>query len=1475
VRRIERFKCVLLSTLIIASLTLPGIAATSILSATSVSASPDGYEIIIRGKGTAYNVDFTDDEPWIWYAQGDLPPIMAAKRVDSGAVVAAGTAPTCRGGTTYPAPQRWVSGEWDVLLDKVFQWMVPGATKVLWYGEYGFDYGVYEDAARCSYLIDALEAKGYAIDNTMDSTATPIDTSLLAPYDILVIPELRLGDGNIGGDPSLLPWSDVQAIKSFVKGGGGLLIMDGCDFAGGNYYKVQNKILCALNMGIYFQSDEIYDDSNWWGDGPWFPIADVDPWSEIGAAYQTATGKTDVKLFSLCSLGEGYIEPPPGLVGWWPGDGNAFDIIGTNNGTLMNGATFAPGKVDEAFSFDGVDDVVWAPGTNIDDLQQLTIDAWVKLDSLPYGQIERFVTLAGEKAVLRYDGGNGPRQLHFYMKIDGWLRGIRVNNVLETGVFHHVAGTYDGSIMRLYLDGVEVGNLMVSGTVGAGTGVILSSDEEPLDGLLDEIEIYNRALSALEIQSIFSAGTTGKCKPPPWGRDIEWVRQFGSPNYDYAYGVAVDASGNVCVGGYTGGVLPGQTSFGGDDAFVRKYDGSGNELWTRQFGTSSGDAVVGVAVDSSGNVYVAGITGGALPGQTSSGGWDAFVRKYNGSGNVLWTRQFGTSASDYAYGVAVDGSGNVCVAGYTDGALPGQTSSGSRDAFVRKYDGSGNVLWTRQFGTSASDYAYGVAVDASGNVYVTGETWGALPGQTFSGYYDAFVRKYDDSGNELWTRQFGTSYWDEARGVAVDSFGNVYVAGSTRGVLPGQTSSGYSDAFIRKYDGSGNELWTRQFGTSDSDEARGVAVDASGNVCVAGYFYGWDSWGTFYNHVFVRKYDGPGNELWTRQFGSLGYDYAEGVAADASGNVYVAGYTDGALPGQTSSGGRDAFVVKFVKVKPKLYIVYEIGGRGDLSFNDMAYMGGRRAEQELGVELVEMRSATEADYVPNLRAAASDPSAKLIVGVGYLLTDALVQVAKEFPDKNFVGIDTYSRSVEPQPNLLDVVFEEHKGSALVGALAAMLAYHYGKPYVGAVLGIEIPVLWKFEIGYKWGAEYWAPAWYRQRFGEWPPIVDTLWTYTGTFSDITKGYEAAKPMYAQGAVAVYNIAGPLGLGINQAVKEIAESEGLEDGPPFWIGVDTDQDWINPGFVIASMIKRVDRGVYYITQLVMEDKFRDAVAEYGNQITLGIGTTVLGIPMEGISVSTLEDLDAFIEMGIEAGIIGPEDRDTIYTKVKAMRDNQPAWIWEAVAELEEKIRTGEVEVPMVMTDAIYYWRGIFEKLPAPADIEFVPTGTTAVDARAETDTAVTINTNQAGSVAVIKYKDNPGGPPPSGFMALGKYIEVLTDVPSGNINWPIEIRIYYTDSEIAAAGISEGSLRIYYWDGNNWVEEPDSGVNIGNNYVWARVNHLSPFAPMGSRLAAPVGGIAFPVNKLALLAPWIILAALIAIAAVSVAVYWRRR
>jgi basic membrane protein A len=137
----------------------------------------------------------------------------------------------------------------------------------------------------------------------------------------------------------------------------------------------------------------------------------------------------------------------------------------------------------------------------------------------------------------------------------------------------------------------------------------------------------------------------------------------------------------------------------------------------------------------------------------------------------------------------------------------------------------------------------------------------------------------------------------------------------------------------------------------------------------------------------------------------------------------------------------------------------------------MAFKGGDEAERDFGVEMIELISKSEADYVPNLETAARDPDVKLIVGVGFLLSEALFTVAQKYPDKNFAGIDTFTQSIAMEklgkhlPNMLDIVFEEHKGSALVGALGCLVAAYYNErggnyPYIGGVFGIEIPVLWK-------------------------------------------------------------------------------------------------------------------------------------------------------------------------------------------------------------------------------------------------------------------------------------------------------------------------------------------------------------------------------------------------------------------------------
>jgi hypothetical protein len=360
--------------------------------------------------------------------------------------------------------------------------------------------------------------------------------------------------------------------------------------------------------------------------------------------------------------------------------------------------------------------------------------------------------------------------------------------------------------------------------------------------------------------------------------------------------------------GNTTGTFPGQTATSG--AYVRKYDAAGNELWTRQFGGTQ-DTASSVAVGASG-IAVAGATTFGLPGQTNAGSADAYVRLYDASGNELWTRQFGSTGPDVAYTVAMDGNGNIYVGGLTNGTLPGQTGAGNADGFVRKYDASGNAQWTQQFGTGANDSVHGAAADALGNVYVAGYTSGTLPGQTSAGGDDAYVRKYDPSGAVQWTRQFGSTALDGALSVSVDANANVYVGGYVGAALAGLTSAGADDAFVVKFDTSGTTLWTREFGTSASEGCEAVSVDASGDVYCAGYTAGAlpNQTSAGGEDAFVRKYDSAGTEQWTTQFGSSANERALGVCVGGSA-VYAAGDTFGTLPGQTSAGSQDAFVARF------------------------------------------------------------------------------------------------------------------------------------------------------------------------------------------------------------------------------------------------------------------------------------------------------------------------------------------------------------------------------------------------------------------------------------------------------------------------------------------------------------------------------------------------------------------------------------
>ena len=379
-----------------------------------------------------------------------------------------------------------------------------------------------------------------------------------------------------------------------------------------------------------------------------------------------------------------------------------------------------------------------------------------------------------------------------------------------------------------------------------------------------------------------------------------WTRHLGSKAEDAAGGIAADGKG-ITIVGTTGGNITHKVD-GPSDAFIRRYDRSGGVLWTRQFGTDAQDVGQDVAADG-GGLTVLGTTDGSFSGSGGTlGVKDVFVRRFDRDGKKLWTRQFGAPEDDDAGAIAA-GDGALFVVGSTTGDLAAP-QAGDGDAFLRRYDRDGHALWTRQFGTDRADSGMAVAVDSTG-ITVGGGTDGDLQGQNAGPFSDAFVRRYDLAGNVLWTRQWGQEGDDTVLSVAADRYG-VTAVGYTHADSMGNEPS---QAFIRRFDLGGHLQWSRIFGSPDSEVAWGVAADGAA-LTVTGYTFGdldADNKGSF--DVFVRRYDRAGKAIWKRQFGTKGADLGIDVAADGKGFT-VFGHTNASLGGD-AKGGLDVFVRRY------------------------------------------------------------------------------------------------------------------------------------------------------------------------------------------------------------------------------------------------------------------------------------------------------------------------------------------------------------------------------------------------------------------------------------------------------------------------------------------------------------------------------------------------------------------------------------
>ncbi len=430
-------------------------------------------------------------------------------------------------------------------------------------------------------------------------------------------------------------------------------------------------------------------------------------------------------------------------------------------------------------------------------------------------------------------------------------------------------------------------------------------------------DVYSNRVHYGELDNVIVSGvSTATQLPVPTGDIAQlWDNAYAAPgtNNDKAEAVdvATDAAGNVYVTGksYQSGV-----GYGNYDIVTIKYDAAGNQVWQRTYDnpshTNADDVPVKIAVDSSGNVYVAGYTavGSSNPTDPTFNNHDFVVVKYDSSGNQLWAPTFdntnSTDSDDEPTGMVVDNAGNVIVTGSSCSGFSANTCA----YLTVEFNSSGGTAWNNLYGgTNAGDYdqAVGVSLDGAGNAYVTGRTSGSSD--------DITTIKYDTAGNQSWVKTFAGRTNDRPIGILTDSAGNSYVVGWN-------FESSTPDIIALRYDTNGNQLWYKTYDSGAEDIPVAMTMDASGDLYIVG------TTGRVNDHNFVTlKYLPDGTNAWLRTFGNSGVDdIPVDIAVDGSGNVYILG----TVP--VSQGNTNFVTVKYSDTgTPLSAITYDKYGVGD------------------------------------------------------------------------------------------------------------------------------------------------------------------------------------------------------------------------------------------------------------------------------------------------------------------------------------------------------------------------------------------------------------------------------------------------------------------------------------------------------------------------------------------------------------------
>ncbi len=340
---------------------------------------------------------------------------------------------------------------------------------------------------------------------------------------------------------------------------------------------------------------------------------------------------------------------------------------------------------------------------------------------------------------------------------------------------------------------------------------------------------------------------------------------------------------------------------------------SSSSISTKQIGTPFDDKGLSIANDKDGNVFITGDTFGGF--DKNIGKNDILLIKYNKDKELLFTKQFGTPLSDSGNSIATDGNGDIFITGYVEGSFNENVYMGKYDAFLTKYNNNGDLLWSKQWGTIDWDIGKALTTDNENNIYVIGITTNSFDKNAKKIYNDIFLTKYNSNGDFIWTKQLSNKNGDEGNYIDIDYDGNIYVSGFTNG-----SKNNNYDIYLIKLDKNGEFLWTKQWGTPLNDISYDVKVTQSGYIYITGVTNGnmdgrngcFGNCKTYPNtteDMFLIKLNSNGEKQWVRQFGKSSYDAGKSLIIDEEENIFVSGHTNNISAEKGS--GYDIFLAKY------------------------------------------------------------------------------------------------------------------------------------------------------------------------------------------------------------------------------------------------------------------------------------------------------------------------------------------------------------------------------------------------------------------------------------------------------------------------------------------------------------------------------------------------------------------------------------